>query len=151
MRLAPFNKAAPTAPAEPPACYRAHRAIPGPRCASCGLDVERGPYDAEQWIRNFGVERVYGPSKPDVGRAAEPSAAHQTAKEALELADAVYQAVVSRFLDVTRRLNGPRTADENEELKASELAVKARVRFNAEERLRARRIQAATAKAEGRS
>jgi len=34
---------------------------------------------------------------------------------------------------------------------ASELAVKARVRFNAEERLRARRIQDATAKAEGRS
>jgi len=163
VRLPALNKSITTTAPEVPDCYRAHRAIPGARCASCGLDVERGPYDAEQWIRNFGVERVYGPSKPDIGRAGEPSAAHRAAKDALDLADAVYQVAVSRLLDVTRRLSGPRTAAEDEELMASEFAAheevreaaersqRARVRFNREDRALGLRIIAAQRKAEGRS
>ncbi len=162
MRLAPFNKAAPTAPAEPPACYRYHRNYALATCPECGLRIPGGPYDAEQYARYFHTPMQAQPH-PDIGRAAEPSAAHQAAKDALELADAVYQVVVSRLLVVTRRLSGPRTADENEELKASEFTAqeevreasersqRARVVFNREDRALGQRILLAQRKAEGRS
>jgi len=162
MRLAPFNKAAPTAPAEPPACYRRHGDHADSTCPECGLFVAAGPYTPAEYARYFTTPMVAQPHV-DIGRAGDATPSHEAARAALELADARATAARSALGDLIRRIALARSEAEADQLNAEEPAVhdelreasehaqKARVRYHAEERLRARRIQAATAKAEGRS
>ncbi len=158
MRLVPLNKSVET----PLLCFRYHRDYADATCPECRLRIPGGPYDAAQYARYFHMP-MQAQAHVDVGHAGDPTPSHQAAKAALELADAAHQAGVVRLHDLVRRVALVRSEAEAELLRdeevviqdelheADERAVKARVRFNAEERLRARRIQAATAKAEGRS
>ena len=162
MRLAPFNKAAPTAPAEPPACYRRHGDHADSTCPECGLFVAAGPYTPAEYARYFTTPMVAQPHV-DIGRAGDATPSHEAARAALELADARATAARGALGDLIRRIALARSEAEADQLKAEELVVhdevreaaeyaqKARARYNAEDRALGQRILAAQRKVEGRS